>query len=132
MNNWALDNTFLINLVHHMLNLMIKQIDISGYVILRNDMILYNGVSLNNKLTQLQSQYDLISISGLLNSILYLNSVDAYFNYYVTTLSGQISSINNSLSTYSNTSNLMNNVTYLNYYVTSLSEIDNTNYLLNN
>ena len=80
-----------------------------------------NGVSLNNKLTQLQSQYELISISGLLNSILYLNSVDTYFNYYVTTLSGQINSINNSLSTYSNTTSLMNNVTDLNNYVLSLS-----------
>ena len=46
----------------------------------------------------IKSQYDLISISGLLNSILYLNSVDTYFNYYVETLSGQIYLINNSLS----------------------------------
>ena len=60
-------------------------LDISGYVILRHDMILYDGLTLNNKLAQLQSQYDLISISGLLNSILYLNSVDSYFNYYYTT-----------------------------------------------
>ena len=139
MNNWALDNTF-----DKFSSSYVKSydktnniaLDISGYVILRNDMILYNGVSLNNKLTQLQSQYDLISISGLLNSILYLNSVDTYFNYYVTTLSGQISSINNSLSTYSSTSNLMNNVTYLNLYTTTLSSALNTNYynqgLLNN
>ena len=56
-------------------------LNISGFLIIRHDIILYNGVSLNNKLTQLQSQYDLISISGLLNSILYLNSVDTYFNY---------------------------------------------------
>ena len=99
MNNWALDNTF-----DKFSSSYVKSydktnniaLDISGYVILRNDMILYNGVSLNNKLTQLQSQYDLISISGLLNSILYLNSVDTYFNYYVTTLCGRISSINNS------------------------------------
>ena len=53
-------------------------LDISGYVILRNDMILYNGLSLNNTLLQLQSQYDLISISGLLNSILYLNGFFAF------------------------------------------------------
>ena len=46
-------------------------LDISGIVILRNDMILYDGLTLNNKLARLQSQYDLISISGLLNSILY-------------------------------------------------------------
>ena len=72
-------------------------LDISGYLIIRHDIILYNGLSLNNTLTQLQSQYDLISFSGLLNSILYLNSVDTYFNYYVETLSGQINSINNSL-----------------------------------
>ena len=95
--------------------------DISGYLIIRHDIILYNGLSLNNTLSNLQSQYDLISISGLLNSILYLNSVDTYFNYYVTTLSGQINSTNNSLSTYSDTTNLMNNVTDLNNYTISLS-----------
>jgi len=96
-------------------------IDISGYLIIRHDIILYNGLSLNNTLSNLQSQYDLISISGLLNSILYLNSVDTYFNYYVETLSGQINSINNSLSRYSDTAILMNNVTDLNNYVLSLS-----------
>ena len=56
-------------------------LDISGFIILRHDMILYNGLSLNNTLSQLQTQYDLICISGLLNSIIYLNSVDTYFNY---------------------------------------------------
>ena len=40
-------------------------LDISGYLILRNDMILYNGLSLNNTLSQLQTQYNNISISGL-------------------------------------------------------------------
>ena len=65
-------------------------LDISGYLILRHDMILYNGLSLNNTLSQLQEQYDLISISGLLNSILYLNGVDTYYYYYFETLSGQI------------------------------------------
>ena len=54
-------------------------LDISGIVILRNDIILYNGLSLNNTLSHLQEQYDLISISGLLNSILYLNGVDTYY-----------------------------------------------------
>ena len=58
-------------------------LDISGIVILRNDMILYNGSSLNNTITQLQTQYDLISISGLLNSIIYLNGVDTYYNYFL-------------------------------------------------
>ena len=65
-------------------------LDISGYLIIHHDIILYNNLSLNNTLSQLQTQYDLISISGLLNSILYLNSIDTYFNYYVETLSGQI------------------------------------------
>ena len=96
-------------------------LDISGYVILRHDMILYDGLTLNNKLAQLQSQYDLITISGLLNSILYLNSVDSYFNYYVISLSGQINSINNNLSTFSSVTNLMNNITYLNNDIISLS-----------
>ena len=67
MNNWALDNTF-----DKFSSAYVKSydetnnvaLDISGYVIIRHDMIL-NGGSLNNKLTQLQSQYDLISISGL-------------------------------------------------------------------
>ena len=96
-------------------------LDISGYVILRHDMILYDGLTLNNKLAQLQSQYNLISISGLLNSILYLNSVDSYFNYYLISLSGQINSINNNLSSFSNITNLMNNVVYLNNDIISLS-----------
>ena len=65
-------------------------LDISGYVILRHDMILYDGLTLSKKLAQLQSQYDLISISGLLNSILYLNGVDTYYYYYFETLSGNI------------------------------------------
>ena len=76
---------------------------------------------MNTTLSNLQSQYDLISISGLLNNILYLNSVDTYFNYYVETLSGQINSINNSLSKYSDTAILMNNVTDLNNYTISFS-----------
>ena len=69
-------------------------LDISGFIILRHDMILYNGLSLNNTLSQLQEQYNIISISGLLNSILYLNSVDTYYYYYFETLSGQINSLN--------------------------------------
>ena len=63
----------------------------------------------------------MISISGLLNSILYLNSVDTYFNFFVFSLSGQINLINDSLSKYSDTAILMNNVTDLNNYVLSLS-----------
>ena len=98
-------------------------LDISGYLILRHDMILYNGLSLNNTLTQLQTQYNNISISGLLNSITYLYSVDTYFNYYVSTLSGQINSINNNLNTYGGITSIMNNVTYLNTYSVSLSGI---------
>ena len=81
MNNWDLNDSF-----DKFSSAYFKSydetnniaIDISGYLIIRHDIILYNGESLNNKLTQLQSQYDLISISGLLNSILYLNSVDTY------------------------------------------------------
>ena len=103
-------------------------LDISGFLIIRHDIILYNGLSLNNTLTQLQTQYNNISISGLLNSITYLNSVDTYFNYYVSTLSGQINSINNNLNTYGSITNLMNNVTYLNTYSVSLSGIVNSNY----
>ena len=103
-------------------------LDISGYLILRHDIILYNGLSLNNTLTQLQTQYNNLSISGLLNSITYLNSVDTYFNYYVSTLSGQINSINNNLNTYGSITNLMNNITYLNTYSVSLSGIVNNNY----
>ena len=124
MNNWALDNTF-----DKFSSAYVKSydetnniaLDISGYLIIRHDIILYNGLSLNNTLSNLQSQYDLISISGLLNSILYLNSVDTYFNYYVETLSGQINLINDSLSRYGDTTILMNNVTDLNNYVLSLS-----------
>ena len=79
MNNWALDTTF-----DKFSSSYVKSFDsinnialvISGYLILRNDMILYDGLTLNNKLAQLQSQYDLISISGLLNSILYLNGLN--------------------------------------------------------
>ena len=97
-------------------------LDISGYLILRHDMILYNGLSLNNTLSQLQSQYDLISISGLLNSILYLNGVDTYYLYYFETLSGQINSLNNNLNAYSSVTSLMNNVTYLNYDIISISD----------
>jgi len=139
MNNWDLNDSF-----DKLGSAYFKSydetnniaLDISGYLIIRHDIILYNGLSLNNTLSNLQSQYDLISISGLLNSILYLNSVDTYFNYYVTTLSAQICLINNTLSTYSTTSILMNNVTYLNLYSTALSSTVNTNYynqgLLNN
>ena len=60
MNNWALDNTFdkfsssFVKSFDSMNNIAL---DISGYVILRNDMILYDGLTLNNKLAQLQSQY---------------------------------------------------------------------------
>ena len=134
MNNWALDNTYdkfssaYVKSYDEINNIAL---DISGFLIIRHDIILYNGLSLNNTLSNLQSQYDLISISGLLNSILYLNSVDTYFNYYVETLSGQINSINDSLSKYSDTSILMNNVTDLNNYTNSLSgRIQNYNYEL--
>ena len=84
MNNWTLDTTFdkfsssYIKSFDETNNIAL---DISGYVILRNDMIFYDGLTLNNKLSQLQEQYDLISISGLLNSIIYLNGVDTYYNY---------------------------------------------------
>ena len=37
-------------------------LDISGYLIIRHDIILYNGLSLNNTLTQLQTQYNNFSI----------------------------------------------------------------------
>ena len=58
MNNWALDNTF-----DKFSSAYVKSydetnniaLDISGFLIIRHDIILYNGVSLNNKLTQLQS-----------------------------------------------------------------------------
>ena len=63
-----------------------------------------------------------------MNSINYLNSVDSYFNYYVTTLSSQINLINNNLSTYGSVNSLMNNITYLNTYSVSLSGIVNNNY----
>ena len=103
MNNWDLNDSF-----DKFSSAYVKSydanniaLDISGYLIIRHDIILYDGISLNNKLLNLQSQYNLISISGLLNSIIYLNSVDTYFNYYVETLSGQINSINDSLSKYS-------------------------------
>ena len=130
MNNWDLNDSF-----DKLGSAYIKSydetnniaLDISGYLILRNDMILYNGSSLNNTLTQLQTQYNNISISGLLNSITYLNSVDTYFNYYVNTLSGQINSINNNLNTYGSITTLMNNVTYLNTYSVSLSCIVKSN-----
>ena len=103
-------------------------LDISGYLILRNDMILYDGLAFNNKLAQLQSQYDLISISGLLNSILYLNSVDTYYLYYFETLNGQINSLNNNLNAYSSVTSLMNNVTYLNYDIITISDRINNYY----
>ncbi len=122
MNNWDLNDSF-----DKFSSAYFKSydetnniaLDISGYLIIRHDIILYNGLSLNNTLSNLQSQYDLISISGLLNAILYLNSVDTYFNYYVETLSGQINSINNSLSRYSDTTSIMSNVIVLNNYTIS-------------
>ena len=131
MENWDLNDSF-----DKLSSAYIKSydetnniaLDISGYLILRHDMILYNGLSLNNTLTQLQTQYNNISISGLLNSITYLNSVDTYFNYYVSTLSGQINSINNNLNIYGSITSLMNNVTYLKTYSVSLSGIVNSNY----
>ena len=124
MNNWDLNDSF-----DKFSSAYFKSydetnniaLDISGYLIIRHDIILYNGLSLNNTLSNLQSQYDLISISCLLTSILYLNSVDTYFNYYVETLSRQINSINNSLSRYSDITILMNNATELNNYTISLS-----------
>ena len=84
MNNWDINDTF-----DKMGSAYFKSydetnniaLDISGYLIIRHDIILYNGLSLNNTLSQLQTQYDLISISGLLNSIIFLNSVDTYFTY---------------------------------------------------
>jgi hypothetical protein len=126
MNNWDLNDSFdkfgsaYFKSYDETNNIAL---DISGYLIIRHDIILYNGLSLNNTLSNLQSQYDLISISGLLNSILYLNSVDTYFNHYVETLSGQINLLKNSLSRYSDTTSLMNNVTDLNNYTISLSGI---------
>ena len=81
MNNWDLNESFdkfssaYFKSYDEEYNIAL---DISGYLILRNDMILYNSSSLNNKLSQLQTQYNNISISGLLNSITYLNSVDTY------------------------------------------------------
>ena len=103
-------------------------LDISGYLIIRHDIILYNGLSLNNTLTNLETQYNNLSISGLLNSITYLNSVDQYlqsvdnyFNFYVSSLSGQIATLNNNLSTYGIVTSLMNNVTNLNNDIISLS-----------
>ena len=124
MNNWALDNTF-----DKFSSAYVKSfdstnniaLDISGNIILRNDMILYNNSSLNNTLSNLQSQYDLISISGLLYSILYLNSVDTIYNYYIISLSGQINNIVNNLNTYGHITSLLNTVGDLNYYTISLS-----------
>ena len=135
MNNWALDNTF-----DKFSSAYVKSfdstnniaLDISGNIILRNDMILYNNSSLNTTLSNLQSQYDLISISGLLYSIQYLNSVDTIYNYYIISLSGQINSIVNNLSTYGNITSLMNSVSDLNYYTLSLSGRINYNYYSQN
>ena len=67
MNNWDLNDSF-----DKLGSAYFKSydetnniaLDISGYLIIRHDIILYNGLSLNIKLTQLQSQYDLISIGG--------------------------------------------------------------------
>ena len=131
MNNWALDTTFdkfsssYVKSFDETNNIAL---DISGYVILRNDMILYDGLTLNNKLSQLQEQYDLISISGLLNSILYLNGVDTYYYYYFETLSGQINSLNTNLNAYSSVTSLMNNVTDLNNDIISISDRINNYY----
>ena len=57
MNNWDLNDSF-----DKLGSAYFKSYDetnnialgISGYLIIRHDIILYNGVSLNNKLTQLQ------------------------------------------------------------------------------
>ena len=74
MNNWYLNDSFdklgsaYFKSYDETYNIAL---DISGYVILRNDIILYNGLSLNNTLTQLQTQYNNISISGLFNSIIF-------------------------------------------------------------
>ena len=76
MNNWDLNDSF-----DKFSSAYFKSydernniaIDISRYLIIRHDIILYNRLLLNNTLSNLLSQYDLISISGLLNSILYLN-----------------------------------------------------------
>ena len=135
MNNWALDNTF-----DKFSSSYFKSydstnniaLDISGNIILRNDMILYNNSSLNTTLSNLQSQYDLISISGLLYSIQYLNSVDTIYNYYIISLSGQINSIVNNLNTYGNITSLMNTVSNLDYYTLSLSGRINYNYYSQN
>jgi hypothetical protein len=59
MNNWELDKTF-----DKFSSSYVKSydktnniaLDISVYLILRHDMILYNGVSLNNTLSNLQTQ----------------------------------------------------------------------------
>ena len=69
MNNWDLKDSF-----YKLGSAYFKSydetnniaLDISGFLIIRHDIILYNGLSLNNTLSNLQSQYDLISISGLL------------------------------------------------------------------
>ena len=60
MNNWDLNDSF-----DKLGSAYIKSydetniaLDISGYLILRNDMILYNGLTLNNTLLQLQTQYN--------------------------------------------------------------------------
>ena len=72
MNNWDLNDSF-----DKFSSAYFKSydetnniaLDISGYLIICHDIILYNGLSLNTTLSNLQSQYDLISISGILNSI---------------------------------------------------------------
>ena len=67
--------------------------------------------------------YAIHYFSGLLNSITYLNSVDTYFNYYVSTLSGQINSINNNL--YSITSdNITVNSLNSNLFYSTRGQID--------
>ena len=72
MNNWDLNDSF-----DKFSSAYFKSydetnniaLDISGYLIIRHDIILYNGLSLNNTLSNLETQYNNLSISGLLNSI---------------------------------------------------------------
>ena len=58
MNNWALDNTYdkfssaYVKSYDAVYNIAL---DISGFLIIRHDIILYNGLSLNNTLSNLQS-----------------------------------------------------------------------------
>ena len=59
MNNWDLNNSF-----DKFSSAYVKSydetnniaLDVSGFLIIRHDIILYNGLSLNNTLSNLQSQ----------------------------------------------------------------------------